>query len=276
MTNIVPFQFESTQVRAISDAQGDHWFVLRELLDAMQSTTTTTAAVESINQGLGDGYVNDIPILDNLGREQQAIIVAESGATYLLSRSNTETGRRLNRFIHADVLPTLRKTGRYEAPQAQPALPPTVPVRPRNHTVLHPVPFNGQTLSLVVHNGEPYVDMRVLVAAIGLNWGGQMDKLMHSYNRSVKGITPRMVGEAIPRQMICLPLRKLDLWLDKLKPARVRPTVRERLGIYKTECDDALWAFWTQLQAAAVAAPALPAHAPYRARLPDPTGGGQH
>ncbi|MCK7581060.1 MAG: hypothetical protein MZV65_39650 [Chromatiales bacterium] len=37
--------------------------------------------------------------------------------TFLVSRSNTETGRKLNRFIHTEVLPQIRKTGQYLVPK---------------------------------------------------------------------------------------------------------------------------------------------------------------
>lgn len=121
MSSLIPFSFNSREIR-ITDQDGTTWFILRDLLEAMESKTTTTAAVESINQGLGDGFVNDIPIVDSLGREQQAIIVAESSATYLLSRSNTEKGRELNRFIHVEVIPSIRKTGSYSVPNT-PAAP---------------------------------------------------------------------------------------------------------------------------------------------------------
>lgn len=126
MTEITPsasapaiFAFVSHSIRVVF-LDGNPWFVLRDLLDAMESKTSTNNAVESIKQGLGDGYSNGIPILDSLNREQQVTIVAEAGATYLVSRSNTDTGRRLNRFLHAEVLPAIRKTGRYELPQARP------------------------------------------------------------------------------------------------------------------------------------------------------------
>lgn len=114
--SLIPFSFESKEIRVV-DQNGNPWFILRDLLEAMESKTTTTAAVESIKQGLGDGFVNDIP-LQTAGGPQQIIIVAESAATYLLSRSNTDKGRELNRFIHIDVLPTLRKTGSYALPWA--------------------------------------------------------------------------------------------------------------------------------------------------------------
>lgn len=116
MNPIIPFSFESHEIR-VTDQSGASWFVLRDLLDAMQSKTTTTAAVESIKQGLGEGFVNDIP-LQTAGGAQAVIIVAEPAATYLLSRSNTEKGRELNRFIHVEVLPAIRKTGSYHAPLA--------------------------------------------------------------------------------------------------------------------------------------------------------------
>ena len=115
MSNITLFSFGTREIR-VTDQNGDPWFILRDLLEAMETSTPVTVAIESIKQGLGDGFNNVIPILDSLRREQNATIVAESAATYLLSRSNTEKGRELNRFIHVDVLPSIRKTGSYNTP----------------------------------------------------------------------------------------------------------------------------------------------------------------
>lgn len=125
-SDLIPFSFDSKEIR-VTDQNGDPWFILRDLLDAMESKTTTTAAVESIKQGLGEGFVGDIP-LQTAGGTQTVIVVAESAATYLLSRSNTEKGRELNRFIHVEVLPSIRKTGKYEAP-AKPE--PKTEIKPR-------------------------------------------------------------------------------------------------------------------------------------------------
>lgn len=71
-----------------------------------------------MKQGLGDGYINDVPIPDTLGRPQSTTIIAEAGATFLVARSNTDQGRRLNRFIHTEVLPAIRKTGGFQAAPA--------------------------------------------------------------------------------------------------------------------------------------------------------------
>ena len=118
MTNIAPFQFETKNIRSVSDAIGEPWFVLRDILDAIQSKTKATDAIESVEQGLGKGFVNDVP-LETQGGIQSVMIVSEAAVTYLLSRSNTEQGRKLNRFIHVEVLPAIRKTGTYaKEPQA--------------------------------------------------------------------------------------------------------------------------------------------------------------
>ena len=127
--HIVPFQFESKSIRTITNEVGEPWFVLRDVLEAMGTSTPTAVAVSAVEQGLGDGFNVVIPITDSLGREQSAIIVAEAAVSYLLSRSNTEQGRKLNRFIHVEVLPALRRAGQYQL--TEPATPaPTMRMTP--------------------------------------------------------------------------------------------------------------------------------------------------
>lgn len=89
MSNLVPFSFESHEIRTITDDQGAPWFVLRDVLRAMGTTTPTTVAVESIVTGLGEGYSKILPLSDSLGRNQQfTIFVAERAVLYLLGRSS--------------------------------------------------------------------------------------------------------------------------------------------------------------------------------------------
>lgn len=59
--SIIPFSFESHSIR-VTDQNGEPWFVLRDLLEAMETATTVTAAIGSIKQGLGEGFVADIPL----------------------------------------------------------------------------------------------------------------------------------------------------------------------------------------------------------------------
>lgn len=117
LPSLMQYTFDSSALRIILDEEGDHWFVLRDVLEALGSSTRPAEAKASVINGLGDGVVNDYPIPDALGRLQATTVIAESAVTFLVARSNTETGRRLNRFIHIEVLPQIRRTGRY-APRA--------------------------------------------------------------------------------------------------------------------------------------------------------------
>lgn len=114
MLTLIPFAFEAHTLR-IADQDGAPWFVLKDLLAAMGTRTRTPEAIASIKQGLGEGYVNDLPLATK-GGIQQTTIVAEAGATFLVARSNTDQGRRLNRLIHTEILPTLRRHGTFSLP----------------------------------------------------------------------------------------------------------------------------------------------------------------
>jgi prophage antirepressor-like protein len=130
MSNLSFFEFESKHVRTAT-CSGEIAFCLVDVLLAMNSTTTVTAVKAAVSEGLGDEYVINILILDSLGREQDTAFILEAGLTFLLARSRTEIGKQLNRLIHTEILPSLRKTGRYSvnptstAPQQTQVLPKT-------------------------------------------------------------------------------------------------------------------------------------------------------
>lgn len=122
MTNIILFDFENNHIRT-GELNGSPVFCLFDLLSSMESKTRTTEAKASVEGVFGDGSVIDVPIIDTIGREQLVPFVFESGATFLVSRSRTEKGKRMNRWLHAEVLPSIRKTGSYSIAPTQPALP---------------------------------------------------------------------------------------------------------------------------------------------------------
>ena len=111
-SSIQVFSFESQEVRTVNIG-GAHWFVLRDVLTAMGSSTPPSRAAESILDGLGGGVNDGHPIVDSLGRTQQVTVISEPAVTFLVARSNTELGKQLNRWVHNEVLPSLRKTGSY-------------------------------------------------------------------------------------------------------------------------------------------------------------------
>lgn len=117
------FEFERQIIRT-SIIDDRPVFCLTDLLDALGTSVNASMAKSVLEDHFGDGVTISHPIKDSLGREQNAIFVFEAGATFLISRSRTDTGKKLNQWIHSEILPSIRKTGGY---QIQSSLTPQLP-----------------------------------------------------------------------------------------------------------------------------------------------------
>ncbi|TYT73163.1 BRO-N domain-containing protein [Desulfobotulus mexicanus] len=107
---------EFGQVR-IKDIHGENWFVLADILRAIDTSTPPHVAKASLSEVFGDGGIAVTPIPDALGRIQESTIISEPAMTYLVAQSRTETAKKLNRWIHGDILPSIRRTGAYQIPR---------------------------------------------------------------------------------------------------------------------------------------------------------------
>lgn len=110
------------------------------------------------------------------------------------------------------------------------------------------VPFHGNTLFVVEHDGQPYTPMKPIVEGMGMDWASQFVKVKQRFASSIVEIA--MVAEdGKQREMTCLAMRKLAGWLMTIYPNKVKPEIRESIIRYQNECDDALWDYWTKGQA---------------------------
>lgn len=111
------------------------------------------------------------------------------------------------------------------------------------------VPFHGNTLFVVDHNGQPYTPMKPIVDGMGLSWQPQHAKLKDRFGTSITEIVMQMPGDDQRRSVTCMAMRKLAGWLMTIHPNKVNPEIRDRIIRYQNECDDALWDYWTKGQA---------------------------
>ena len=125
---------------------------------------------------------------------------------------------------------------------------------------LSPVQFHGSTIFVVTHKGEPYAPMKPIVSDMGLDWGGQQQKLSANKDRWGIEIIPIPTTSGI-QQTLCVPVRKLPAFFASINPNKVRPELRDRIRLYQDECDDALWNYWTKGHATRKPKTALPAPA---------------
>lgn len=106
--------------------------------------------------------------------------------------------------------------------------------------------FLGKEVTLVDNNGVAYVAMREIVEGIGLDWKGQHKKLMVQSEKFNCGHITTVAKDGKNREMLCIPIKKLNGWLFGLNPNKVRADLKERLENYQEECFLALWDYWTE------------------------------
>ncbi len=100
------------------------------------------------------------------------------------------------------------------------------------------VPFHGLSLSAVLVNGAPFVAIRPICDALGLDWSSQRKRIMRDAElmTCVVMMTTQLPGDAQKRKAVFLPLDHLNGWLFGVDVARVRAELRERMNWYRREC----------------------------------------
>jgi prophage antirepressor-like protein len=107
---LVPFAFDDNLVRGFLDENGDPWFVAKDVAVILE--------LQNIRQNLAELDVDEkgVCITDTLGGPQQVTTVSESGLYTLVFKSRKPEAKRFRKWVTSEVLPTLRKTGRYAMP----------------------------------------------------------------------------------------------------------------------------------------------------------------
>jgi prophage antirepressor-like protein len=136
---IVPFLFEGEAMVRVVERDGSPWFVAADVCRVLGIEKHRDALTKLDEDERGSVEV------DTLGGRQTLAAVNESGLYTLILRSRDATkpgtvAHRFRKWVTGEVLPALRRTGRYEAPAAMRREPPAA---------IEPKPFWEWTLEEV-------------------------------------------------------------------------------------------------------------------------------
>ncbi|MDY3115946.1 MAG: BRO family protein [Sutterella sp.] len=112
MSKSLVFAFEQFTVRTLGNSEFP-LFVASDICSALGHSNHKQAIKDNV-------YPEDIvkaEITDRLGRVQTVNCVNESGLYALIFGSKLESAKRFKRWVTSEVLPEIRKTGRYELPR---------------------------------------------------------------------------------------------------------------------------------------------------------------
>lgn len=71
-------------------------------------------ATKAIRDHVDNEDVDEVPIQDSIGRMQNTPVINESGLYSLILSSKLPTAKRFKRWVTSEVLPSIRRTGRYD------------------------------------------------------------------------------------------------------------------------------------------------------------------
>lgn len=115
MSNLIPFQFQSNEIRVVVDEHGEPLFVGKDVCQALGYTNHNKAMTDHCR-----GVTIRYPIVDSLGRTQEVRVLTEPDVLRLIVNCKLPAGVELERLVFEEILPSIRKTGKYEAPNAEP------------------------------------------------------------------------------------------------------------------------------------------------------------
>jgi prophage antirepressor-like protein len=105
---LASFDFEGRQVRIVTDAQGEPWFVAADVLSTISLDRKALERLDDDEKG-----VNSI---HTPGGVQEMTTVNEPGLYALVLGSRKAEAKRFKRWVTHEVLPAIRKTGSYAVP----------------------------------------------------------------------------------------------------------------------------------------------------------------
>jgi prophage antirepressor-like protein len=105
------FQSESTQLRVVT-IDGEPWFIAADVCAALELGNNRQATVRLDDDERG------VILTDTPSGQQQMTIINESGLYSLILGSRKPEARKFKKWVTSEVLPAIRKTGRYQIDKA--------------------------------------------------------------------------------------------------------------------------------------------------------------
>ena len=123
MKNQIFKNAEFGQIRTCT-VDGETYFVGKDVASALGYINPNKAMVDHVDNEdkLGSGITTS-------GQNREMIIINESGLYSLILSSKLESAKRFKRWVTSEVLPQIRKNGRYELEQHDEQLGSLIPMR---------------------------------------------------------------------------------------------------------------------------------------------------
>ena len=102
------FKSDFGAVRVIQDERGEPWFVAKDVADVLGYRKASDMV-----RNLDEDEAHKMRLTDETGRNQEMVIINESGLYSAILRSNKPEAKKFKKWVTSEVLPSIRKHGGY-------------------------------------------------------------------------------------------------------------------------------------------------------------------
>ncbi len=190
-SSLAQFDFQGREVRVITIA-GEPWWVAADVCAVLELAKTDRALA-----GLDDDEKGAHSV-STPGGDQQVSIINEPGLYSLVLRSRKPQARAFKRWITHEVIPSIRRTGRYaveENPESQ---------VPSEMTAFFNLIARAASEAFAVHARSAGRDAATMVEETLAAWHGRFartsDELDERLRHALDGVDPGEARVGVPRQ----------------------------------------------------------------------------
>lgn len=115
MNELQTFTYNNIQFRSITKSNGEKWFVLKDVCDILGLGTPARVAERLDDDEKGMSQIH------TLGGNQEMTVISESGLYNVILRSDKPEAKPFRKWVTAEVLPSIRKTGSYSVKPEKPS-----------------------------------------------------------------------------------------------------------------------------------------------------------
>lgn len=112
MNEFQVFDFNNNEVRTLKDKE-EVWFSLSDVCKILDIKNPSDAKSRLKKDG-----VATTEVIDRLGRTQNSTFINEPNLYKVIFQSRKEEAEKFQDWVYEDVLPQIRKTGKYEEPKS--------------------------------------------------------------------------------------------------------------------------------------------------------------
>lgn len=119
MSQLIPFEFDGKSVRVVTDENSELWFVAVDVCKVLDHSNPSVALSRLDNDERKSLKYNSLNISEgvknqSLNQNQEINVINESGLYSLILTSRKPEAKKFKKWVTSEVLPSIRKTGKYE------------------------------------------------------------------------------------------------------------------------------------------------------------------